>query len=145
MSEITVTGRPQNCAAWKRYYLSNGWFIDGATKHYAYLGDHKYTLYEPGGHPSGCAGLRGSAPTLKLAVAIANGHQPCGGAVYSGCRKLAIGYHNVTVRGHEGRVYYCEDHAPVPEIPSKQPRQVAGTVTVAVTERQPLALTRGTS
>jgi hypothetical protein len=114
---ITVTGRAQPFSGFRRHWLSNGWFIDGATRRSAYLGDHKYTLYEPGGHPSGCAGLRGSAPTLNLALAIANGQQPCGRASF-GCRKLAIGYRPVMVHGREARVYYCEDHAPAPEAPA---------------------------
>jgi hypothetical protein len=135
---VVLTGIPQVFSAFKRYHLSNGWFIDGATRSHAYHGGHKYTVYEPGGHPSGCAGLRGAAPTLALAVAVANGQQPCGLA-YAGCRKLAIGYHIVPLsRGREGRSYYCEDHAPKPAIQVPEPTvKVAGSVTIAVTGPAP--------
>jgi len=109
MTAVTVTGR----TPWHgfiRYDLSNGWFIDGATKSYRRHYGDKYALFEPGGDPSGCAGFRGGAPTLKLAVAVANGAVLCGRAE-SGCRKTAVGFHTVTVRGTEGYLFRCEDHA----------------------------------
>ena len=125
---VTVTGR----ARWDgftRYWLSNGWFIDGARRSYHYHAGWKYSLWEPGGDPSGCAGFRGGAPTLALALAVANGGQPCRLASW-GCRKLAIGHTTVTVRGHEGRVYHCEDHAPDP--PPPPARLTTGRMLVAV-------------
>ena len=106
---ITVVGAATAFAAFKRYRLSNGWFIDGATRSYAYHAGCKYSVWIPGGDPSGCAGFRGAAPTLALAVAVANGETVCGRAEF-GCRKLATGYRTVIVNGHEGRVYYCDDH-----------------------------------
>ena len=110
MPRITVASGPEGWSGFKRYRLSNGWFIDGATSAYRQVGSWKYALYEPGGHPSGCAGYRGGAPTLALTLALANGEQPCGWASH-GCRKLATGYRVVVDRGHEYRVYHCEDHA----------------------------------
>src|SRR5215475_10701143 len=141
---VVVTGIPQSFIRFNRYRLSNGWFIDGATRKHGEHGGWKYSLFEPGGHPSGCAGLRGGAPTLALALAVANGEQPCGHALH-GCRKLATGYRKITVRGREARVYHCEDHAPAPAVTSGTARKVAGTVTVAVAGRRHLELTDGAS
>jgi hypothetical protein len=108
MNEITLTGqRTVLCnGSLTRYILSNGWFIDGsrtrAHRHYS----GTYSLWEPGADPSGCAANRGGAPTLKLALAVANGGTCCGMAEF-GCRELATGWRPVTVRGTEGRVYHC--------------------------------------
>jgi len=102
---ITVTRRVP-WPGYTRYQLSNGWFIDGAQTTAHRHGRDKYTLWQPGGDPSGCAAPRGGAPTLKLALAIANGGQPCSRAEW-GCRNVAVGY---TVHG-PGRVYHCADHA----------------------------------
>lgn len=137
--QVSLTGRPQVFASFDRYRLSNGWFIDRATRAPGNYGGYKYALFEPGGGPSGCAGLRGGAPTLALALAVANGETPCGLASH-GCRKLATGYRPVTIHGREGRAYYCENHAPAPEVTNRPVRKVATTVLVAVTERHPLAL-----
>jgi len=108
VAEVTVTGR----TPWHgfiRYDLSNGWFIDGATMSYRRVMGYKYALFEPGGDPSGCAAFRGGAPTLKLAVAVANGAVLCGREEH-GCRKTAVAFHVVTVGGIEGYVFRCEDH-----------------------------------
>jgi hypothetical protein len=106
---IIVTGRTP-WHGFVRYTLSNGWFIDGATKSYRRHMGYKYALFEPGGDPSGCAGFRGGAPTLKLAVAVANGAVVCGHAD-RGCRRISVASHAVTVSGTKGYVFRCEDHA----------------------------------
>jgi hypothetical protein len=107
--DVTVVGTPTVWSGFKRYRLSNGWFIDGAWARHAYHHDWKYSLWEPGGDPSGCAGFRGGGPTLALALAVANGSILCGWTQH-GCRATATCYGIVTVHGREYRVYYCDRH-----------------------------------
>ena len=116
---VAIDGSPHQWAHAKRYRLSNGWFIDGATVSHGYYGSDKYTLWEPGASPAGCAALRGSAPTLALMLAVANGAQPCGRTF---CRNLATGRTAVTVRGHEGFTFHCDQHAPAPAIAAGAPK-----------------------
>ena len=150
---VTVTGRTP-WSGFIRYHLSNGWFIDGASLFYRRHMGYKYALFEPGGDPSGCAGFRGGAPTLKLAVAVANGAIVCSRADW-GCRKTAVAFRTVTVRGTEGKVFRCGDHAgeedqPLTparpgEIPDGQAGSVPGparAVTAPARELPPAALPR---
>jgi hypothetical protein len=54
-----------------RYWLSNGWFIDGsrvrAHQHYG----RRYSLWEPGAGPGGIAAWRGGADRLADVLALA--------------------------------------------------------------------------
>ncbi len=56
-----------------RYHLSNGWFIDGDRLTSARpRREHKYSAFEPGGHPSGCAALRDTDSSLARLLARLN-------------------------------------------------------------------------
>jgi hypothetical protein len=56
---------PRADSGGRRYWLNNGWFIDGdALTHKRYYRDHRYSAYEPGASLSGCAEFRGSSNRL---------------------------------------------------------------------------------
>ena len=50
----------------RRYWLSNGWFIDGDNLSYKrHYREHRYSAYAPGAGPNGTAGFVGSADRLQ--------------------------------------------------------------------------------
>jgi hypothetical protein len=64
-----------------RHYLSNGWFIDGQDRTTARpVREHRYSVWEPGAHESGCAELRGTDGSLERLLARVNEMRRPGGA-----------------------------------------------------------------
>ena len=56
-----------------RFHLSNGWFIDSDTAvRRRAVREHRDSAWEPGGHPSGCAALRGTASNRSDLLAQLN-------------------------------------------------------------------------
>ncbi len=50
----------------RRYWLSNGWFVDGDDLlHKRYYREHRYSAWEPGASATGGAAFRGSANRLQ--------------------------------------------------------------------------------
>ena len=53
----------------RRYWLPNGWFMDYEALVGLRWAGQRYTIWEPGGDPSGCAAYRGGGNTQAEALA----------------------------------------------------------------------------